>query len=81
MKTELQIIGLGYIGLPTAVITSSEGIITKGVEIDESYLKKIKAGLYNFNERELNEKLKLVLSNKYVKLNLEILNKLVNLIS
>ena len=47
------VIGLGYIGLPTAVALAREGRIVIGVDIDEKVVNKINRGETHFNEPEL----------------------------
>ena len=58
------IIGLGYIGLPTAVIFSSHGFKVTGVDLDESKVLNINRGESPISEPELENKLKSVIENK-----------------
>lgn len=44
MKAKIAIIGLGYVGLPLAMLFASKGYPVIGVDIDQSKVKKIKSG-------------------------------------
>lgn len=44
------VIGLGYIGLPTAAFVASKGINVIGVDVNEAYVKSINAGEVPFFE-------------------------------
>ena len=57
------VIGLGYIGLPTAVALAREGRIVVGVDIDEKVVNKINRGETHFNEPELTAALKSAVEN------------------
>ena len=57
------VIGLGYIGLPTAVALAREGRIVIGVDIDEKVVNKINRGETHFNEPELTAALKSAVEN------------------
>ena len=41
MKKIISVVGLGYIGLPTAAILSDKGYFVKGIEKNLSIVKKI----------------------------------------
>lgn len=62
MTLSLQILGLGYIGLPTAMITSNSGIPTRGVDINPAYIENIKSGNVLLKESDFENVLKKVLS-------------------
>ena len=62
MTLSLQILGLGYIGLPTAMITSNSGIPTRGVDINPAYIENIKSGNVVLKESDFENVLKKVLS-------------------
>ena len=62
MKLSLQILGLGYIGLPTAMITSNSGIPTRGVDINPAYIENIKSGNVVLKESDFENILEKVLS-------------------
>lgn len=44
------VIGLGYVGLPTASLLASSGIQTLGVDIDEKLVRELVAGIFNPRE-------------------------------
>ena len=58
------IVGLGYIGLPTAVIFASHGFKVTGVDLDESKVSAINKGKSYITEPELENELKFVIENK-----------------
>ena len=51
-------IGLGYIGLPTAIITAKHGIKTIGVDINPHVVELTNKGMLHFVEKGLSEYLK-----------------------
>ena len=52
MKT-VSVIGLGYIGLPTAVLIANAGYRVKGVDVSSSVLDQLKLGRPHFEESGL----------------------------
>ena len=54
-KKQLCILGLGYIGLPTAALFSNKGLSVLGVDINESVLNKISGGDSHIVEPGLSE--------------------------
>jgi len=52
---EVCILGLGYIGLPTALILASHGTQVIGVDINEGLLAQLKEGKVTFEEEGLEE--------------------------
>jgi len=63
MKT-VCVIGLGYIGLPTAIVIAEHGWHVVGVDIDNEKIQSINAGDPVIYEPEIYEKLQIVLGNK-----------------
>ncbi len=63
MKT-VSVIGLGYIGLPTAIVIAEHGWHVVGVDINDEKVKQINAGDPVIYEPEIFEKLQIVLGNK-----------------
>ncbi len=63
MKT-VCVIGLGYIGLPTAIVIAEHGWHVIGVDIDEEKTALINTGDPVIYEPEIYEKLHIVLGNK-----------------
>ncbi len=47
------IIGLGYIGLPTAALLSNKGYKVFGVDTNSKVVSKINEGKFNFIEKSL----------------------------
>ena len=45
---KVVMMGLGYIGLPTAAVIASEGIIVHGVDVDQSVVNIINSGLWPY---------------------------------
>lgn len=60
----LSVIGLGYIGLPTAVHAAQQGYDVAGFDIDHEKVKKINAGILPFYEKGLKEILQACLQAK-----------------
>jgi UDP-N-acetyl-D-mannosaminuronic acid dehydrogenase len=68
---KISIVGLGYIGLPTALIVANKNLQVFGFDIDKEKIKKIKDGISTISEPGAQELLsqaisqkKLVVSNK-----------------
>ncbi len=60
-------IGLGYIGLPTAVIAADNGIEVIGVDINPEVVKSVNSGKVHFSEPGLDKICKKVTSNGNLK--------------
>lgn len=52
---KVNVIGLGYIGLPTALMLASEGIKVVGTDIDQSIVNGLNGGSVGFEEDGLQE--------------------------
>jgi len=63
MKT-VCVVGLGYVGLPTAVLAAQNGYQVVGFDIDKEKVKRINVGDVDITEPELKERLRVVLGNK-----------------
>lgn len=50
----VSVIGLGYIGLPTAAIIANRGLSVVGVDIDEAVVRKLNQGQVHIVEPELD---------------------------
>ncbi|MCL4361734.1 nucleotide sugar dehydrogenase [Candidatus Dependentiae bacterium] len=61
---KVAIIGLGYIGLPTAIIAAQAGLEVFGFDIDKEKIKKINNGDPVIQEKEIYERLNDVIKNK-----------------
>ena len=51
----LNVIGLGYIGLPTALMFAKNGISVFGTDIDQDLIESLKKGFLTFEEEGLSE--------------------------
>src|SRR4051812_38550973 len=54
-RQQLGVIGLGYIGLPTAAIFAASGFMAHGVDVRPHVVEAVKQGRSHFSERGLNE--------------------------
>ena len=63
-KAKLCIIGLGQVGLPTALSFASSGFSVTGVDINEELVSKINNGIPPFEEENLQEFIKNNQTNK-----------------
>ena len=59
--TEISVIGLGYVGLPAAVMLASNGHSVRGVDINPSLVESIRSGNVGQGEPDLAIRLKEVL--------------------
>ena len=55
MKKKICVIGLGYIGLPTAALLASSDYYVSGVDTKDKVVRKINEGKAHFSEPNLNE--------------------------
>ena len=53
-KKTVCVIGLGYIGLPTAALLANKGFSVSGIDINEEVVSNINQGKINFIENNLN---------------------------
>ena len=60
----INIIGLGYIGLPTALMFAKSGLKVKGTDYNEKLINSLKEGKLTFKEEGLGELFKEALSNE-----------------
>src|SRR5690625_4893560 len=54
-------VGLGYIGLPTAVVMANSGVNVTGVDVNEANVERINRGEVTIVEPGLEEELKLAI--------------------
>lgn len=52
---KVNVIGLGYIGLPTALMLASHGVEVVGTDYNQSLVQTLKAGKTTFEEKGLDE--------------------------
>ncbi len=64
--TKINVIGLGFVGLTTAIGFSYKNHKVNVIEKDSSKLNKIKKGILPFHEPFLREKLKQAIKNKKI---------------
>ena len=64
---KVSIVGLGYIGLPTAIIAAEHGFLVLGFDIDENKVDKINQGEETIVEPEVAAKLTHVISKETFK--------------
>ena len=62
-KKNICVVGLGYIGLPTAALLASKGYKVNGVDINESIVSKINKGEIHIIEKDLSALVKLAVKN------------------
>ena len=60
MDGSINVIGLGYIGLPTAYIIANRGFDVIGTDINADLVEKLKNDLFVTDEPELSELIKSV---------------------
>lgn len=66
-SAEIVVIGLGYIGLPTAIMFANAGFKVIGYEIREEVVKKVNSGNSHIIEPEIEEMLRKALENGNLK--------------
>ncbi len=62
MYTRVSVVGLGYIGLPTAVVLASQGVEVVGVDVNENAVSMINGGKAHIVEPDLDARVKAVVS-------------------
>ena len=67
-EEKICVLGLGYIGLPTAVILASVGHRVVGYDVNKQHLKKLTSGELPFFETGLEEEFATVYSNKQLRI-------------
>ena len=55
MNKKMCVLGLGYIGLPTALLFAQAKLNVVGVDIDQNVVRSLKEGKILFNEPRLQE--------------------------
>ncbi|MED3886120.1 nucleotide sugar dehydrogenase [Priestia aryabhattai] len=63
MTKKLCVVGLGYIGLPTAVMFANHGLYVHGVDVNEKAVKLIKNKQLHIEENGLQERLESAVDN------------------
>jgi len=68
----VSIVGLGYIGLPTAILAAQSGFDVQGFDVDIEKVKRINFGIPTILEPELGTRLLNVLKTKNLRANVEL---------
>jgi len=68
---KICIIGLGYIGLPTACMFANNGFEVLGVDVDEDIIGKLNSGNVHIDEPELDSVFNEAFNNKKLKVSLK----------
>lgn len=67
IKKNICVLGLGYIGLPTAALLASEGYLVNGVDTNEEIISKINEGKAHIYEPGLDELVRLTVESNMFK--------------
>lgn len=66
-KDSVCVVGLGYVGLPTACVLANSGYSVFGVDIDENVINNIRSSDYLNSEPGLQDLLNKVIANNSIK--------------
>ena len=69
---KISVLGMGYIGLPTACMLANSGFEVLGVDIDEDIINKLNSGKLHIEEPELEKIFLNAFKNKRLKVSLEL---------
>jgi UDP-N-acetyl-D-mannosaminuronic acid dehydrogenase len=69
---KISVLGMGYIGLPTACMLANSGFEVLGVDIDEDIINKLNSGKLHIEEPELEKFFLNAFKNKRLKVSLEL---------
>src|SRR5699024_4132693 len=69
---KLTVIGLGYIGLPTALLFASKGLDVTGIDVNESVVKKLNNKELHIEENGIQDLLEETIDNKNFKASTEV---------
>ncbi len=58
MSKNISIIGLGYVGLPLALLAEAKGYQVQGIDIDQNKVNKINDRISPFKDEEISDELK-----------------------
>ena len=62
----ITVLGLGFVGLTTALAFSSKGFKTFGIELNHNIIKKLNQFIIPFNEPYLKDQLANLLNNQFI---------------
>lgn len=71
-RAQICIIGLGYVGLPTAIFFAEQGFKVIGADVDESKVQQLKNGISPSPELMLQERMKKLFSSEKLDVTTEI---------
>ncbi len=71
MKENVCVLGLGYVGLPTASLLGSMGYQVRGVDIDQEVVDRINAGALKFSEPGLDTLVKAAVQSRNLQVSTE----------
>ena len=54
-RADALVVGLGYIGLPTAVVIARSGLIVRGIDVSPHVVETVNAGRIHIEEANLDE--------------------------
>ena len=63
-ELKISILGMGYIGLPTAIIFAKTGFIVYGFDVNKNIINTLKSGHIHIVEPDLQDAFKKVLDDK-----------------
>jgi len=69
---KVSVLGMGYIGLPTACMLANRGFEVLGVDVDEEIINKLNFGKLHIEEPELERIFLKAFKNKKIKVSLEL---------
>ena len=69
---KISVLGMGYIGLPTACMLANSGFEVLGVDIDEDIINKLNSGKLHIEEPELERIFLHAFENRRLKVSLEL---------
>jgi len=72
LKKSICILGMGYIGLPTACMLANSGYNVLGVDVNEEITSKLSAGMLHIEEPELESIFLKAFNDKKLKISPEI---------
>ncbi|MDZ4869731.1 MAG: UDP-N-acetyl-D-mannosamine dehydrogenase [Alphaproteobacteria bacterium] len=68
---KIEVVGLGYIGLPTAAVFADQGVEVVGVDTKADVVEKVRQGKAHFGEPNLDALVRRVVENKKLRASLE----------
>lgn len=71
-EAKICIVGLGYVGLPTAIFFAEKGFLVTGTSLDKENIKKINQGISTIGELNLDSRLKKVVEDEKLKATTEL---------